>query len=73
MQPLVKHFKNKSITLRELANLTHDLYIIKLQSPKLYQFITDYFTRGGFDEKDLTLIGSRVAVNFIHSLTFQHP
>jgi len=30
MPPLVKHFKNGSITLRELSNVTHDLFIIKL-------------------------------------------
>ena len=30
MPPLMKYFKNESITLRELINLTHDLFKIKL-------------------------------------------
>lgn len=71
--PLIKYFKNESITLRELSNLTHDLFKIKLQSPKLYQIITDYFLRSTRGEQDLNAIGSRLAVNFLHSLLYSHP
>lgn len=30
MQPLVKNLNDGTVSLRELANLTYDLYIIKL-------------------------------------------
>jgi len=30
MPPLMKHFKEGTITLRELSNMTYDLFIIKL-------------------------------------------
>jgi hypothetical protein len=73
MPPLIKYFKNESINLRELSNLTHDLFKIKLQSPKLYQIIADYFLRSTGGERELNEIGLRLAVNFLHSLLYSHP
>lgn len=77
MPPLIKYFKNETISLRELSNLTHDLFKIKLQSPKLYQIIADYFLRkfdkNGGGENELTALDIRIAVNFIHSLMYSHP
>jgi hypothetical protein len=73
MPPLIKYFKNESINLRELSNLTHDLFKIKLQSPKLYQIIADYFIRSTGGEQELNQIGSNLAVNFLHSLLYSHP
>ena len=59
--------------MREIANLTYDLYVIKLQSPKLYHIIVDYYIKHSFDERSLLGLGNRVAVNFLHSLAFCHP
>lgn len=36
MQPLLSHFNSGTLNLKDLAALTIDLYIIKLQSPKLF-------------------------------------
>jgi hypothetical protein len=70
MKPLAKYFNTGSLTLRELANLTYDLHIIKLQAPKLYSIIVDYFLKQNFTEKDLNDLGLRVSVNFLHSLSY---
>jgi hypothetical protein len=73
MPPLIKYFKNASVNLRELSNLTHDLFKIKLQSPRLYQIIADYFLRSTGGEQELNQIGLSLAVNFLHSLLYSHP
>ena len=70
MPSLLHGFNSRSYTLRDLANLTYDLYVIKLQSPKLYFIIVDYFVKQKYDEKDLIYLGARVAVNFLHSITY---
>jgi hypothetical protein len=53
--------------------LTHDLFKIKLQSPRLYQIIADYFLRSTGGEQELNQIGLSLAVNFLHSLLYSHP
>lgn len=72
MQPLVKNFNDGTVSLRELANLTYDLYIIKLHAPKLFDIIVHYFLKRAFTERDLIYLGNRVSVNFVHSLAFCH-
>lgn len=72
MQPLIRNFNEGSISLRELSSLTYDLYIIKLQSPRLYEIIVDYFIKQTFNESDLSQLGLRVSVNFLHSLMYCH-
>ena len=69
----MRHFNEGGITLRELANLAYDLKIINMKSPKIYEIIVDYYTKQGFNEKDLINLGQRTSVNFIHSIYFCHP
>ena len=73
MMNLLKHFNQGGLTLRELTNLTYDLKIINLKSPKLYEIIVDYFVKHSYDENQLMDLGQRNAVNFIHSLFYCHP
>jgi hypothetical protein len=54
---MLKHFNEGVITLRELANLTYDLKIINLKSPKIYEIIVDYFTKQGFTDVELIGLG----------------
>ena len=73
IQQLVKNFSQGTVTLRELTSITQDLYIIKIQSPKLYEIIVDYFTnRKQFTDQDLTNLGVRSSVNFIHAIACCH-
>lgn len=54
LAPLTRAFNEGTLDLRELNHLATDLRIIKLQSPKLFQIIVDYFLKNRFDEKSLT-------------------
>lgn len=72
MQPLLKAFNEGTVSLREMANLTYYLSIVKLQSPKFFDIVVDYFLKKYFNERDLTNLGLRLSVNFIHSLCYSH-
>ena len=72
MQSIVRSFNDGTMSLREMSNLTYDLYIIKLQVPKFFEIIVDYFLKREFNERDLIYLGARVAVNFLHSLNYCH-
>ena len=51
--PMVRHFNDNNFTLKDIAGLTHGLSIVKLQAPKLYQIIVDYFIKQGYTEENL--------------------
>lgn len=73
LPPLVRMLSEGSFNLRELGTLTHNLYIVRMQSPKLYDIIVDYFVnKKGFTDKDLANLGARSAVNFLHAIAFCH-
>lgn len=73
LPPTVRMLSEGSFTLRELGTLSHNLYIVRMQSPKLYDIIVDYFiNKKRFNEKDLLSLGSRSAVNFLHAIAFCH-
>ena len=69
----IKSLNEGSLSLRELVTITQNLYILRLQSPKLYEIIVDYFIRRkSFTEADLQSLGFRSAVNFLHALLYCH-
>jgi hypothetical protein len=72
MQSLLRSFNSGDITLREIANLTYDLHIINLKSPKIYAIIVDYFLKHGFTDVQIWDLGYRIGVNFVHSLMYNH-
>lgn len=39
--------------LEDLAFITYDFYINKLNSPKMYKIIEDYFMKQEYNEEDL--------------------
>ncbi len=54
MPTFIKYLNEGSLSLRELATITQNLYVLRLQSPKLYEIIVDYFIRRkGYTESDL--------------------
>lgn len=69
----MKNFNEGTVTLRELSNLSYDLKIINMKSPKIFEIIVDYFMKNGFKESQLLDLGTRSAVNFFHSIYFSHP
>eukprot|EP00347_Sterkiella_histriomuscorum_P005797 403355233 len=66
------YFKQSQFDVKDLTNLSYNLYIIKIQSPKLFQIIIDYFLKQGFDEKTLSTLQQVDAINFIHSMFYCH-
>ena len=43
-------FKSQEMNCADLMQLTFNLYVIKLYSPKLYQMIVEYFVKQNIDE-----------------------
>lgn len=59
-----------SLTLKDLSYIVYDFYLIKLQSPKIFEHIIKYFNKQNFDEDDLIKMGDRISVNLIHHIAY---
>lgn len=72
MKPLLFLFNTKQLQLADLASISHQLFIVKLQAPKLFEIIVKYFLDQGYTSRDLEGIGHRSAMNLIHSVAYCH-
>lgn len=53
--------------------MIYNFHVVKLQSPKLFDIMLDYYLSMSPEEKDLANINQRQAVNFIHSFFYCYP
>ena len=59
-----------NLTLKELCYVVYDFYLIKLQSPRVFDHIVKYFNKQNFNEDDLIKLGDRVSVNLLHHIAY---
>lgn len=73
MKQSLHYFNYKLFNVDDLSQLIYNFQIVKLQSPKLYDIMLDYYLSMTPEEQDLTSIDQRDAVNFIHSFYYCKP
>lgn len=72
MKGLINEMNHKSLNCADLSNVAYDLHIVKLRSPKVFEFIVVYFEKKGFTALDLRDAGIQVAVRFLKSIAVNH-
>mmetsp|Transcript_12330 Transcript_12330/g.12128 ORF Transcript_12330/g.12128 Transcript_12330/m.12128 type:complete len:143 (+) Transcript_12330:1019-1447(+) len=72
MKRVTELMKKKVLNCKDLAYIVYDLYVVKLQAPKLIEIIVKYFNDMNFNENDLIHVGDRIATNFIHQVSYLH-
>ena len=63
---------NRQLDCKNLANVTWDLHLIKLKSPKLYAHFVNYFNAMNYSEVDLGKLYVNVAIKFCFAIGRLH-